>query len=85
MRQGACTIDDLDEYGCAPIHNEDDKACENWCGIELPLEQRYQQLEQMTKRLYRYIKKDADESWSPVKEKVARNFHKELKAIGVEL
>lgn len=52
---------------------------------EQTLGQRCQQLEQLAKRFYRYVKKDADESWSPAKEKVARNFKEELKAIGVNL
>lgn len=47
--------------------------------------QRYEQLEQLTRRLCRYIKKDADESWSPVKEKIARLFQEELEALGVRL
>lgn len=46
MRQGMCPLDDLDEHGCAPIHNEDDEACNRWREIEIPPEQRCQQLEQ---------------------------------------
>lgn len=49
------------------------------------LEQRYQQLEQVVKRMYRYIKKDADESWSPVKEKVEKHYREEIEALGVSL
>lgn len=52
MRQGTCPLDDLDEHGCAPIHNEDDEACDDWRAIEIPIEQRYQQLEQVARDLY---------------------------------
>ena len=71
----------------------EENSCSDWqpsTGVPVrrngkALEQRFQQLEQVAKRLYRYVKKDADESWSPAKEKVARNFEEELKAIGVNL
>lgn len=49
------------------------------------LEQRYQQLEQVARRLYGYIKRDADDSWSPVKEKIAQQFRKQLEALGVDI
>lgn len=48
-------------------------------------EQRYQQLEWVAMKLYRYIKNDADQSWSPAKEKVAENFKEQLEALGVSL
>ena len=51
MRQGACALDDLDEDGCVPIRNADDEACARWLAVELPLEQRFQQLEQVAKEM----------------------------------
>lgn len=92
MRQGACTIDDLDEYGCAPIHNEDDKACGNWRKIELPLEQRYQQLEQVATNAIHlleiieddlgaevtFTRDETHEKWS------AKVFRDQLEELGIE-
>lgn len=55
MRQGACQLDALDGHGCAPIHNADDEACDRWREIELPLGQRFQQLGQLARDMYRAI------------------------------
>lgn len=55
MRQGLCPLDELDEDGCAPIHNEDDVACGRWLEIEMPLEQRYEQLAQVAREMSTYI------------------------------
>lgn len=51
MRQGTCPLDELDEHGCAPIHNEDDEACEGWREIEMPLEQRHEQLADVAREM----------------------------------
>lgn len=47
--------------------------------------ERYEKLEQMIRRMYRYIKKDADESWSPAKDKVAKFYREEIEALGVSV
>lgn len=85
MRQGACPLDDLDEYGCAPIHNEDDEACEGWREIEMPLEQRCQQLEQVAREMYRYMDGVLNNNWAFSLPSDTDTFRHMLEDMGVSL
>lgn len=60
MRQGLCPLDELDEDGCAPIHNEDDVACGRWLEIEIPLEQRYERLAQVAREMFWFARDPLD-------------------------
>lgn len=84
MRQGMCPLDNLDEHGCTPIHNEDDKACNRWREIEIPPEQRCQQLEQIAKSLLGIAHGAAEEIMFPSRELVAKQRRK-LEALGVNV
>lgn len=85
MRQGACPLDDLDEYGCAPIHNEDDEACEGWREIEMPLEQRFQQLEQVARDMLEKLRRYGDGEFCCVYQSDIDPFAKRLIELGVSL
>lgn len=56
-----------------------------WVPKNDTIEQRYQQLEQMIRRMHRYIKKDADYSLSPAKDTAAKYYREEIEALGVSL
>lgn len=91
MRQGACTLDDLDENGCAPIHNADDEACGRWLEVELPLEQRFQQLEQVAKEacitLNNYVDSFSHKPWACSNHlfSLVKDFKEDLEALGVDI
>lgn len=58
MRQGSCFYDELDDYGCSPLHDHDELCDKDrWEPIPLTIEQRYQHLEQVAREMLNDIKK----------------------------
>ena len=55
MEQGSCFFDELDEYGCAPLHDGCEEACESWEPKPITAEERCQQLEQLAREMYRFV------------------------------
>lgn len=48
IERGYCILDNLLEDGCVKLHLRDDAACNKHTDIPLTLEQRYQQLAEIT-------------------------------------
>lgn len=55
IERGYCILDNSLEDGCAKLHLRDDAACNKHTDAPLPLEQRYQQLAEITRDLWQFI------------------------------
>ena len=93
MKQGTCGYDELDEEGCAPLHDSDD-SCVMWEPRTLSLEERYQQLEQVALEMLEILEAIIDPSceescpvyaFKPGQENCIKSFRKQLQALGVNV
>lgn len=50
--RGYCGLDETLENGCLPLHLNDDAACGDYEDIPPTLQERYEQLAQVTRKLY---------------------------------
>lgn len=55
MGQGSCFFDELDEYGCSPLHDLHEEACENCEPKTITAEERCQQLEELAREMWKLI------------------------------
>ena len=95
MEQGSCFFDELDEYGCAPLHDGCEEACDSWEPKPITAEERCQQLEQLAREMYAAIApmhvpccEDtclilADEGWPA--DACPQYFRQRLEELGVSL
>lgn len=84
MEQGACLLDNLDEHGCAPLHDSHEKACENWETKPIAAEERCQELEQLARDMYEWCTGVTRRNWTIVPERVDE-FREKLEGLGVSL
>ena len=84
MGQGSCFFDELDEYGCAPLHDGCEEACESWEPKPITAEERCQQLEQLAREMYKWCAGVTRRNWTIVPERVDA-FREKLEELGVSL
>lgn len=83
MKQGTCGYDELDDEGCAPLHDSDD-SCEMWNPQSLTLEERYQQLEHVAVAMQKCLATHAHD-WTQVSDYTAAYYRNQLEALGVSV
>lgn len=84
MEQGSCFFDELDEHGCAPLHDGSEEACENWEPRPITAEERCQQLEQLAREMCEWCTGVIRRNWTVVPERVD-GFREKLEELGVSL
>lgn len=95
IERGYCIFDNSLEDGCLKLHLRDDAACDKHTNAPLPLEQRYQQLAEVARELYKAVEpmhescnEDTclnliDEGWPS--DACLYDFRKQLEELGVEV
>lgn len=81
--RGYCIFDNSLEDGCVKLHLRDDAACDKHTDIPLTLEQRYQQLEDVAREMFkRTVRAYSGEDVSIIE---IDDFREALEELGVEL
>lgn len=94
MPQCMCELDELDDSGCMPTHDDNEGACCRWIAKSAIIEQRYERLAQVAREMYELIERweterDDDrerlDGPSPCRGMVATAAKRQLEELGVSV